>query len=43
MEVKVREPNDAHKQAIKNLCVFYRYDLLPFVDNGWGDTSTATE
>ncbi|MHB1001184.1 MAG: hypothetical protein ACYC27_18225 [Armatimonadota bacterium] len=34
MTVRVFDPNEAHKELIKNLFVFYRYDLMPFVESG---------
>lgn len=34
MIVRVLDPNPAHKQLIKNMFVFYRYDLMSFLDEG---------
>src|SRR5437868_12859347 len=36
MQVEVHAPNVEHRTAIKNLCVFDRYDLMPFVECGDG-------
>ncbi len=34
MIVRVQEPNKGHRELIKNLITFYRYDLMPFVKTG---------
>lgn len=34
MLVTIREANDADKELLKNLYVFFRYDLMPFLDGG---------
>lgn len=32
--VRVHDPNEGHKELIKNLITFYRYDLMPYVKSG---------
>src|SRR4051812_15231552 len=36
MEVKLCEPDPAHRTVIQNLFVFYRYDLIPFLSGDGG-------
>jgi len=40
MNVEVCRPNFEHRPIIKNLCVFDRYDLMPFIENGDGSNVT---
>ena len=50
LQVEVCEPAIADRMAIKNLFVFYRYELMPFITEGvgsmvnpWGVIGSADE
>lgn len=41
MQVEVVDPSSDHRDLIKNLYTFYRYDLMPFIDTGPGSYVNA--
>jgi predicted acetyltransferase len=42
MKVELNNPSKSDRNAIKNLFVYYRYDLMPYIDTGQGSLPNAS-